>query len=154
MSANLPQAFEILIANAHDAYDAAARQLADAMVWRKDSLAKRDLLAHYRSDYLNRAHSGLGDAQSVPGLARVGAFLAKLDEAIGQQEADLAMREQTVARARALLAQADRKLKSLEIYVERKERSAAEAERRRDQKSTDEYAQRAAQRTAVAGGSA
>lgn len=143
--------FEYLIASAREAHDECARQLADAVRTRRDSQSRHDLLLHYRREYVGRANDGLGQTSSVPGLARVGAFLIKLDEAIKQQAADLAMREQTVVRARALLMAADRKLKSLEVYVERKERAAAEVERRREQKSMDEYAQRAVQRAASGG---
>lgn len=146
MNTNTAETFDYLIAQARDAHDEAARQLAEAATARRDSQQRYDMLMHYRGEYLGRANTGLEQTNSVPGLARVGAFLVKLDEAIKQQSNDLAMRDQAVVRARTVLMAADRKLKSLEVYVDRKERAAAQVERRREQKTMDEYAQRAVQR--------
>lgn len=146
MNTNTAETFEYLIAQARDAHDEAARKLADAARARHDSQSRYDMLMHYRGEYLGRANTGLEQTNSVPGLARVGAFLVKLDEAIKQQATELALRDQAVVRARTVLMAADRKLKSLEVYVDRKERAAAQVERRREQKTMDEYAQRAVQR--------
>lgn len=145
-------AFEVLIDNAREAHKEAARVLATAIARRKDSESKHRMLQQYRTDYLGRANQGLPVATNVHRLARIGAFLAKLDEAIAQQGADLALHEETVQRARAQMLEAERKLKSLEVYLERKADAAALIERRRDQKTMDEYAARAAQRTHRAGG--
>jgi flagellar protein FliJ len=143
MNTNTAETFDYLIAQARDAHDEAARRLADAATARRDSQSRYDMLMHYRGEYLGRANTGLEQTNSVPGLARVGAFLVKLDEAIKQQSTELALRDQAVVRARTTLMAADRKLKSLEVYVDRKERAAAQVERRREQKTMDEYAQRA-----------
>jgi flagellar protein FliJ len=146
MTTNTAETFDYLIAQAREAHDEAARKLADAARARRDSQQRYDMLMHYRGEYLGRANTGLEHTDSVPGLARVGAFLIKLDDAIKQQSTELALRDQAVVRARAVLMAADRKLKSLEVYVDRKERAAAQVERRREQKTMDEYAQRAVQR--------
>jgi len=146
MNTKTAETFDYLIGQAREAHDEAARVLAEAIKQKRDSQSRYDMLMHYRGEYLGRANTGLEQTNSVPGLARVGAFLVKLDEAIKQQSNDLAMRDQAVVRARTVLMAADRKLKSLEVYVDRKERAAAQVERRREQKTMDEYAQRAVQR--------
>ena len=146
MNTKTAETFDYLIGQAREAHDEAARVLAEAIKQKRESQSRYDMLMHYRGEYLGRANTGLEQTNSVPGLARVGAFLVKLDEAIKQQSNDLAMRDQAVVRARTVLMAADRKLKSLEVYVDRKERAAAQVERRREQKTMDEYAQRAVQR--------
>lgn len=145
-------AFDILVSNAREAHEEATRILATALARRQDSESKHRMLQNYRNDYLGRANQGLPVATNVHRLARIGAFLAKLDEAITQQSADLALHDESVRRARAQVLEAERKLKSLEVYLERKAQAAALTERRRDQKTMDEYAARAAQRATRQGG--
>jgi flagellar FliJ protein len=144
------ETFDILIEKAREARDLCARECADAQVWRNDSASKLELLSQYRLDYFSRLQSGLSHVDAAPALARFGAFIIKLEEAIAQQGADLKLRDQSVAAARARLAQCERKLRSLEVYIDRKNVAAELVEHKRDQKTMDEYAARAA-RLAPAG---
>jgi flagellar FliJ protein len=144
------ETFGILIEQAREARDLTARGLADAQVWRNDSASKLELLSQYRLDYFARLQSGMAQVDAAPALARFGAFIIKLEEAITQQAADLKLREQSVQAARARMAAAEKKLRSLEVFIDRKQVAAELVERKRDQKTTDEYAARAA-RLAPAG---
>ncbi len=148
---NHAETFEILIAQAREARDRAAKVFADAELWRRDSASKHELLIHYRQDYFARLQSGYSSVDAAPALARFGAFIVKLEEAIGQQAVELRLREQSAESARAQLAGTERRLRSLEVYMQRQADASAKVQRAREQKTTDEYAARAARRHASLG---
>ncbi|CAN5125657.1 N/A [soil metagenome] len=151
---NHAETFEILIGQAREQRDRAARQLADAELWRRDSASKHELLVQYRQDYFTRLQSGFSSVDAAPALARFGAFIVKLEEAIAQQLADLRLREQSADAARAHLSVCEKKLRSLEVYVQRQQEALLLKARQREQKDTDEYAARAARRASTAGSAA
>ncbi|WP_085316286.1 flagellar export protein FliJ [Derxia lacustris] len=137
-------AFSHLIDRAADERDQAARQLANVSLLRDDSRNKLEMLDGYRRDYLQRMRDGMERVDGPGALATFGAFVAKLEAAIKQQTEDYAFREQAVARARAIVLEAERRLRSLETYVARKEAAVALKAQRQEARNNDEYAQRIA----------
>jgi len=134
--------FTHLIDRAAEERDQAARQLANVTLLRDDSRNKVEMLDTYRRDYLQRMHDGLCRVDGPGALAQFGAFVAKLESAIKQQTEDYAFREQVVAKARAVVLEAERRVRSLETYVARKEAAANVVAARQDAKRNDEFAQR------------
>ncbi|WP_028312540.1 flagellar export protein FliJ [Derxia gummosa] len=145
-------AFSHLIERAADERDNAARALANASLLRDDSRNKVEMLETYRRDYLQRMRDGMERVDGPGALAQFGAFVAKLEGAIKQQTEDYAFREQVVAKARAIVLEAERKLRSLETYVARKEAIADLKAARRESKLNDEFAQRIAMTRLAAAG--
>jgi flagellar FliJ protein len=121
---------------------AATRQ---ARLEQQAQLAREHLqtLAGYSSDYAARLKARAGDELDPAAQSNQRAFLARLRVAMQTQQREVAAREQASAEARAELAACQRKLKSLETLVERRAQEELRRSARREQRHTDEAAQRA-----------
>lgn len=139
-------AVQLLLKQAREARNQAAKTMADALTWRDNSQQKFDLLKQYRSDYLTQLENEFGQVAKVSVLNQHSAFVGKLEEAIDQQSRDMEFREQTLENARLRLLEGERRIRSLQLYVERLLRAEALKESRREQKAMDEFAALAASR--------
>ena len=123
-----------------------ARELGDAQRRLADAEARLAELTTYRGEYLGAFRRRAENGTSVRALRDFQAFLARLDEALRQQESIVvAAREQT-AGSRRNWQGAARQVKAVDSVVQRWQNAEARAGERRDQKDTDERAQRAALR--------
>jgi flagellar FliJ protein len=132
-----------------------ARDLAGAQQRLQAAEERLRDLTQYHADYVSTFQRQARGGQSVVTLRDFQAFLARLLEAVGQQE-------QIVARARADLAgfshqwqRAAQKSRAVENVVERWQGEERRTEDRQEQHETDERAQRVAStatRTALTGG--
>jgi flagellar FliJ protein len=100
------------------------------------------LLRGYTDDYLGRARPREGDVRDPGAEENRRNFLAKLGVAVRTQEQDVQIREQVLQRARGEAQDAERRLRSLETLLQRRAQQELEREERREQKNTDEIAQR------------
>ena len=139
-------AVQLLLKQAREARNSAAKTVADALVWRDNSRQKFDMLNQYRSDYLTHLENEFGQVAKVSVLSQHTAFVGKLEEAIDQQTRDMEFREQALESARLRLMDCERRIRSLQLYVERLLRTEALKENRREQKAMDEFAALAASR--------
>ena len=121
-----------------------ARDLASAQQRLHDAEERLRELTQYHSDYVSTFQRQARGGQSVSTLRDFQAFLARLLEAVGQQE-------QIVARVRADLAgfsrqwqRAAQKSKAVENVMERWQGEERRVDDRREQHETDERAQRSA----------
>jgi flagellar FliJ protein len=121
---------------------AAARQ---ARLEQQAQLAREHLqtLAGYSNDYAARLQARAGDELDPAAQSNQRAFLAKLKLAMQTQQREIDAREKASAEARCELAACQRKLKSLETLIERRAQDELRRSARRDQRHTDEAAQRA-----------
>jgi flagellar protein FliJ len=129
-----------------DAEQARARELGSAQQRLADAEAKLGDLRKYHADYQRSFQVRGQQGQSVTALRDFQAFLARLEEALKQQEKAVAMAREQVSMQRRNWQGAARQVKAVESVVERWQSAEARATDRRDQKETDERAQRSTTR--------
>lgn len=115
------------------AEDALARQRAQA-----------DQLAAYRQEYRQRWSAQFAQAGAPALLQHYHAFSQRLDQAIDQQARQCLGGEQRVRQARALLVEREQRVAAVRKLIERRLQALQRETDRRDQKRSDEAAQRAA----------
>jgi flagellar FliJ protein len=108
-------------------------------------------LRQYAREYEARARCQAGDRRDPSAERNQVQFLARLQEAVQTQVREVEIREAAAATASQELAQCRQRLKSLETLAQRRREQLQRMQTRREQKHTDEFAQRAHERTASAG---
>jgi flagellar FliJ protein len=121
-----------------------ARELGDAQRRLADAEARLGELQTYRGEYMGAFRKRAEDGTSVRALRDFQAFLARLDEALRQQEQIVAAAREQTAGSRRTWQGAARQVKAVDSVVQRWQVAETKAGERRDQKDTDERAQRAA----------
>lgn len=142
-----PETLALLIERARLRTEAA--QLRQANLQRLVEQAREHLalLQQYAAEYDARAAHRAGEVFDPRAQQNQIGFLARLCVAVEAQERELAIREATATAAASELAQCRQKQLSLETLMQRQLEAQRQAEARRDQKNTDEFAQRAHERT-------
>lgn len=128
---------------AEDATRDALCRLSESMKSCRESESRLELLRRYRDEYRMKLDSATRTGVSALELSNFRSFLAKLDEAIGQQDADVAHWRAAVMRSRADWQEAERRARSYGVLNERRAEQARGREARVEQKQNDEYAARA-----------
>jgi flagellar FliJ protein len=125
------------------ARDAAAARV--ARLEQQVQLAREHLrtLEGYSNDYTTRLQARAGDELDPAAQSNQRAFLTRLGVAMQTQQREVDAREHASAEARTELAACQRKLKSLETLIERRTQEELRRSARREQRHTDEAAQRA-----------
>lgn len=131
-----------LIELARTARDAAGSRLARLEQQAQQARDHLKTLQDYSNDYAARLQAQTGDELDPAATANKREFLARLRIALETQRAEVGAREQACAAARAELAQCQRKVKSIETLMQRRHEEATRVESRREQRRTDEAAQR------------
>ncbi len=125
---------------------ARARELGDGQKRLAEAEAKLTELSAYHGEYLRAYRKRAEDGTGVTRLRDFQAFLARLEQAMGQQEKIVAVAREAVASQRRNWQGAARQVKAVDSVVDRWRGDEAKAGERRDQKETDERAQHAALR--------
>jgi len=123
-----------------------ARELGDGQKRLAEAEAKLTELSTYHGEYLQTYRQRAEDGTGITKLRDFQAFLARLEQAISQQEKIVATAREAVAAQRRNWQGAARQVKAVESVVDRWRRDEVKAGERRDQKETDERAQQAASR--------
>jgi flagellar FliJ protein len=143
MSADV-QSLQTLLGHAEQERDAAQAALRQAEEAEGRARAQQEQLAQYRAEY----HQRWGDRFAQSGTAQLlqchHGFGQRLDQAIEQQARQVAGLAQRREQARALLLQREQRLAAVRKLIERRLAAARQIAERRDQKRSDEAAQRAA----------
>jgi len=121
-----------------------ARELGDAQGRLAAAQAKLQDLEKYRLDYEQAFQQRAKEGQPVRALRDFQVFLARLDQAIQQQRQIVAAAEQEVSGLSTRWQSAARQVKAVDSVVDRWQGEERRAQDRREQKETDERAQRAA----------
>jgi flagellar protein FliJ len=106
--------------------------------------AKLRDLEQYRRDYEQAFQQRARGGQPVRALRDFQVFLARLDQAIQQQRQIVGAAEHDVTGQSTLWQSAARQVKAVDSVVDRWQGEERRAQDRRDQKETDERAQRGA----------
>jgi len=138
---------------AKTARDAAAARLARLEQQAQQAREHLQTLVSYADDYALRLQTQPGDALDPAAQLNKRAFLARLRGALQAQQGEVGAREQACAASRADLAVCQRKIKSLEALIQRRHIEASRQEARREQRHTDEAAQRTSMAIATQFGS-
>jgi flagellar FliJ protein len=132
----------MLIELARSARDAAATRHGQVRAALEQARTQLDTLRNYSREYERRAQNTLTQGIDPAAQDNQRAFLAKLTRAITAQAAEVQRREGQLAAADVELLQMRQRLMSLEKLAERQERLVQKTHARREQKATDEFAQR------------
>lgn len=123
-----------------------ARELGDAQRRLADAETRLAELRAYQSDYQGAFRKRAEDGTSIRALRDFQAFLARLEEALRQQEQVVASAREQAAGSRRTWQGAARQVKAVGSMVDRWQSAEMQAGERREQKESDERAQRSAQR--------
>jgi len=134
---------QVLIDQARSRSDAAQVRHAALLRAAEQARAQRRLLDQYTQEYEDRGRMRQGESRDPSATANYRAFQARLQQAADTQEREVQVRTRAAEAAAADVAQCLRKLKSLETLARRQAAQQERIEERRDQKHTDEFAQRA-----------
>jgi flagellar FliJ protein len=104
------------------------------------------MLQQYAGEYAERARSRTGDSRDPSADRNQVVFLARLQVAIDTQAAEVTARAAAAATAAQEVAACRQRQKSLETLDARRRQDEARTAARREQKDTDEFAQRAGDR--------
>jgi flagellar FliJ protein len=124
-----------------------ARELGDAQRRLADAEARLAELATYRGEYQGAFRKRAEDGTSIRALRDFQAFLSRLDDALRQQEQIVATAREHTAGSQRNWQGAARQVKAVASVVGRWQSAEAKAGERRDQKDTDERAQRSTLRS-------
>jgi flagellar FliJ protein len=109
------------------------------------------MLHQYAGEYHERARARPGDSRDPSADRNQVVFLARLQVAIDTQAQEVVSRAQASAAAAQEVAACLQRQKSLETLDLRRVQQEQKVAARRDQKSTDEFAQQARERAAASG---
>jgi flagellar FliJ protein len=123
-----------------------ARALGEAQQRLTAAEARATELRNYHADYLRSFQQRAAGGHSVTALRDFQAFLARLEQALAQQDKIVAQAREQVAQQRRSWQGAARQVKAVDSVVERWQGEERIAGERREQKDTDERAQRSALR--------
>lgn len=118
----------------------AALQRADAVARR--AAEQREQLAAYRSEYEARWSAQFRGGSTVQILLHYRSFMQRLDQALQLQTRQADSAQRRLAQARQDLLDCERRVASVRKLIERRGAELAQLGRRREQKLSDEQAQR------------
>jgi flagellar protein FliJ len=110
-----------------------------------------DGLTGYRSEYCRKWSAQFREAAQMEILRSYHGFLARLDQAIGQQQSVVEHAHRMVEAQRARLVEREIRVATVERLIQRREALLAKIDDRRDQKNLDELAQRLSSARAQSG---
>lgn len=137
------KSFATLIQVAQNKTDSAAIKVGQLNARLAESGHKRDVLVNYRDEYRARLDAAVMRGAPVAEVRNFRAFLDKLDEAVRQQEGEVAFWNTQITAARDQWQAEQRSLNSFNTISARRESAAQRDAARRDQKQQDEFAARA-----------
>ncbi len=123
--------------------DQALMRLQQAEDEARRAQSQAEMLTAYREEYRQRWGAQFARGGSMPVVQCYQGFMARLDQAIAQQQLQVDATQQRVGQCRAALAAQQVRVASVRKLVERRERDQQHRAARREQKTTDETAARA-----------
>jgi flagellar FliJ protein len=137
-----PDALQLLLQREQQLCDEAQSELR-----RRDDGARRAReqhrqLLHYRADYEARWSAQFHQGRTMDILMCYRSFMQRLEQALTMQSRQAELAERQAAAARQALLDCERRVAAVRKLIERRSAELAQAGRRRDQKLSDEQAQR------------
>jgi flagellar FliJ protein len=142
-----PETLRLLIERARAASELAQARHGGLRRAEEQSRSHLAMLHQYAGEYDERGRARLGDNRDPSADRNQVAFMARLQVAIDTQASEVAARAAAAASAAQDVASCLQRQKSLEALDQRRIRQQQQVAARRDQKNTDEFAQRATDRS-------
>lgn len=139
----------ILQDNERATRDKARVALHDCQLLAERALAQAQQLQQYRAEYQQRWAGQFRRPGGIELVQCYQGFMLKLDQAIAQQDASVQHAQMRVDAARAHLAECEMRLASVGKLIERRQNEAQRVAQQREQRTTDEAAQRSRRRHGV-----
>jgi flagellar FliJ protein len=133
---------ETLQTRAEDATTIAMTKLAEMLAGLRDAESRLAMLVRYRDEYREKMNKSSQGGVSIVELNNFRTFLARLEEAVAQQQADVAHWQTAAECSREAWRGADRQARSYGVLNERRHERSASAAARGEQKQSDELAAR------------
>lgn len=124
--------------------DQAAKKLGACVRQREEATQKLALLTQYRDDYALRCQTDMASGIGAAQFNNFRVFMGKLEEAIVGQRQIIDEMARRADQARAVWMACEQNKLSYSTLGERAARQILQIENRRDQKTNDEFASRAA----------
>ncbi|GAA5183866.1 hypothetical protein GCM10025771_36530 [Niveibacterium umoris] len=135
----MANALQTLLELAQNRMDDAAKRLGELLASGQAHEQKLEILVQYRAEYHERFKSAAQTGISPDAWRNYSTFLAKLDEAVFEQEQVVARaRDQVVAGKQAWVDERNRK-KAFDTLASRQQAHALRKEHRAEQRITDEH---------------
>jgi flagellar FliJ protein len=144
MSQDDIRTLQMLLEREEAARDEAALALQRAEDLRARLQAQTEQFQQHRAEYVARWQGEFQRQGGVEILQCYRSFMQRLDQAVTQLVGQMGQTEASAERCRKRLVQAQTRVAAIRTLIERREQALALVERRRDQKQTDEMAQRSA----------
>ncbi len=143
------QSLQVLMQHAQQQRDQAASALRSAEDMATRAHEQSLQLQQYRGEYQGRWSAQFNQGATMEILACYRSFTQRLDQAVAlqQRQAELAAMRQE--QARAALLDCEKRVASVRKLIERRHGEMAKTQRQREQKQSDEMAQRMGWRTAL-----
>ena len=136
------QSLQVLMQREQQRCDQAQSALRRADDAARRAREQRDQLLAYRGEYQARWTAQFHQGGTMDILMYYRSFMQRLDQAVTLQTRQAELSELQLAQARRELMESERRVASVRKLIERRAAELAHAGRQRDQKQTDEQAQR------------
>jgi flagellar FliJ protein len=136
------QSLQMLLQREQQHCDQAQSALRRADDTARGARQQREQLLAYRSEYQTRWTAQFNQGGTMDILLCYRSFMQRLDQAVALQTRQAELSELHLAQARRDLMESERRLASVRKLIERRAAELAHAGRQREQKQTDEQAQR------------
>lgn len=141
-----PSALDVLRERAADDTDQAAKRLGQVRHGCQQASAQLEQLLDYEQEYRQKLHQGLADGMASTSYRNYQQFIITLETAIEQHRILLAQWNERVRQAVAFWQSQHQRLNALTTLHARNLQAEQRRSGRREQKTMDEFASRAAQR--------
>lgn len=137
-----PFALKPLLDLSKNRLDDATRDLGRLVVQENESAKKLELLRNYRSEYEERFRDALNNGIGVEALRNYSAFMARIDDAIDVQKAQLDQSQQNTSVGKQAWMQQRNKLKAFDTLHHRHLASESRKDAKSEQSQQDEHSAR------------
>lgn len=137
-----PFALSPLVDLAHQHNDAATRKLGKLNQQQQTAQTKLAALQQYRRDYSAQFEQAARQGMTPADMQNFQHFIERLDQAIGQQQDEIARARNSVQKGRSELLDSTRKMKSFDTLAQRHNDQEKKLEAKLDQRQQDEQSGR------------
>jgi flagellar FliJ protein len=136
------QSLQVLLQREQQQCDQAQSSLRRADDQARSARQQHEQLLAYRDEYQSRWAAQFNRGGSIDLLRCYRSFMQRLDQAVALQTRQAELSQAQLAQARRELIESERRLASVRKLMERRAAELAHAGRQREQKQSDELAQR------------
>jgi flagellar FliJ protein len=136
------QSLQVLLQREQQHCDQAQSALRRTEDMARSAREQREQLIAYRSEYQSRWTAQFNQGGTMDILLCYRSFMQRLDQAVSLQTRQAELADMHLVQARHELMESERRLASVRKLIERRAAEIAHAGRQREQKQTDEQAQR------------